>query len=133
MTARLLFVAPLLLVACSSEEGVVITPPETRVEPLTVMERFETAYVGRWEENGTCSGSDRVVEIDDDSIRIGEMFCADLQLSMDTARVRARGTQCRTEGEADSDHTFVLDLAGSDILYIEADSMPRERFERCEG
>ena len=110
-----------------------IAPPADDDDFFTVMERFETAYVGEWEEGGNCSGSDRMVEIGDDSIRIGELFCADLQLSMDTARVRAEGRQCRNEGRPDSDHTFVMDLAGRDILYIEADGMPRERFERCRG
>ena len=134
MTTRLLMASALLfLVACSSEDGVVIAPPEDTDEFLTVMERFETAYVGRWEENGNCSGSNRVLDIGENSLRLGELYCADLQLSMGTARVRAMGKQCRSEGQADIDRTFVLDLAGNDILYVEADGDPRERFERCEG
>ena len=134
MTARLLTASALLLLAaCSSEDGVVIAPPDDTDESLTVMERFETAYVGQWEEDGVCSGSDRVLDIGEDSLRLGDLYCADLQLSRDTARVRAQGRQCRSEGQPDSDRTFVLDLAGSDILYVEADGDPRERFERCEG
>ena len=134
MTTRLLMASALLLLAaCSSEDGVVIAPPENTDEFLTVMERFETAYVGQWEEDGNCSGSDRVLDIGEDNLRLGELYCADLQLSMGTARVRAMGKQCRSEGQPDSDRTYVLDLAGSDILYVEADGDPRERFERCEG
>ena len=134
MTIRLLLTPALLLLsACSGEDGVVIAPPEETDEFLTVMERFETAYVGQWEEDGNCSGSDRVLDIGDNSIRMGELYCADLELSRDTARVRAKGSKWRTEGEPDSDRTFVLDLAGNDILYVEADGDPRERFERCEG
>ena len=134
MTTRLLMASALLLLAaCSSEDGVVIAPPEETDEFLTVMERFETAYVGQWEEDGICDSGNTVLDIGEDSLRWGDLYCADLQLSMGTARVRAKGKQCRSEGQADSDRTFVLDLAGSDILYVEADGDPRERFERCEG
>lgn len=123
----------LALSACSGEDGVVIEPSEPRDpdEFLTVMERFELAYIGRWEEDGNCEGTEETLRLGENSVSYAGRVCDTLELSMGTALVRATADDCTLNGEPDTAHTYVLDLAGDDILYVEIDGGPRMRMERC--
>ena len=125
-----LLLAALLIAACAPEakfeEGV---PPSS--DTLTVDERFDALYIGRWSESGACTGSETVWQIGDDMIRAGGRTCAIEDLSSGTNVIAAELTDCTRAGDPVRDREIALDVAGTDILYLTTSDDRRLRLERC--